>query len=659
MSSPMSSPRLSVRGPIVWLLVSLAMLFVLLGAAVQYLTPSSPGRELTLSELSGLIESNRVEQATFLDEDARIEGRFTSTAVTTSSDRKQRPSVDLGGSVDAAPEGEGAFFVAYPKSGSSTGALLTALTSAGAQVEVDAQPGKVMVRMLTTVVLPLLILANLFALLFSLSRGGGGVGEIRSFGTLGRRGSSQVEPPSTRFSEVAGADEAVTELSEVVSFLKDPAAYAAMGAVPPKGVLLYGSPGCGKTLIARATAGEAQVPFFSVAGAEFVESLVGVGAARIRDLFAKARAVAPAIVFIDEIDAAGRRRGGGDGGGSDEREQTLNQLLVEMDGFDAASGIVVMGATNRPDILDPALLRPGRFDRHVVVEQPDVAGRERILRLHANDKPISSDVDLTAVARRTPGFTGADLANVVNEAALLAIRERKTNIDTPEFTEAVQRVIAGPQRRGRLLDATERHRIAVHEAGHALVVSATGRVADIHRISVVTRGRALGSLALGSDRDAVLLTQDQLQAQLASAMSGRAAEELVFGAPSTGSEADLEHATNLARDIVARYGMSQRLGRMRLLDHDADAYLGSAPGLQRLSGPFHEQVDTEVRRLLEEAFHQATAILETHRALLDEIVAELLEAETLEGPSLEMLLHRAAAPTPPDPRPSGQPLPQG
>jgi cell division protease FtsH len=616
---PALTPRLVLAA-------TLVALFATLAAALSYLAPASPGRELSLSELSEHIDGGRVVEATFLDEDARITGRLSG-----------------GGDGGQDPDG---FWVAYPKSDSVTALLLQELTAAGAEVGVDAQAAKATVGVLSTVVLPLMILANLFALLFAAGRGNGALGDIRGFGAIGRRGGGRAEPPAVKFSDVAGADEAVAELAEVVAYLDDPDRYAALGASPPKGVLLFGPPGCGKTLIARATAGEAGVPFFSVAGAEFVESLVGIGAARIRDLFARVRAVAPAIVFIDELDAAGRRRGVESGGGSDEREQTLNQLLVEMDGFDADVGIVVMGATNRPDILDPALLRPGRFDRHVVIDHPDVVGREKILRLHARGKPMSSTVDLAHIARRTPGFTGADLANVVNEAALLAIREGKPQIEPPELTEAIQRVVSGPQRRGRVLSDDERRRIAYHEVGHAIVAAAGGHGDEVHRVSIVARGRGLAAVTLGTDRDAVLLTSDQLHAQLTAAMAGRAAEELVFSDASTGSERDLEAATDLARDIAARYGMSPRLGRVRLLAGDTDLYLGGSSGLERLSGLVHQELDVEIRHLLDEAFDAATAILGSNRTLLDDLVGRVLQEETVEGPALDAAL-RQVAPTAP------------
>ncbi len=639
--------RLPRPGAAALLVGALAGLFALLVAALVYLAPPATGERLSVDRLAALAAAGRVEQATLRDQDAQIVGTFTAQPLPGAGIDEGTPG-PLPADPAAAPDGAGAFQVPYAGSEATTALLVQTLTAGGAQVDIDPQPAKATVRLLTTLLLPLLILANLFGLLFLLARGGGsGLGEIRGFGTMGKRGGGAVEPPTARFSDVAGADEAVAELAEVVAYLHDPDRYASLGAAPPKGVLLFGPPGTGKTLIARATAGEAGVPFFSVAGAEFVESLVGVGAARIRDLFARVRAAAPAILFIDELDAAGRRRGSGEAsGGSDEREQTLNQLLVEIDGFDVSTGLVVMGATNRPDILDPALLRPGRFDRHVTIDQPDIAGRVRILAIHARGKPIGEDVDLDQIARRTPGFTGADLANVVNEAALLAIREGKPGIGTPELTEAIQRVLSGPQRRGRVLSDDERRRIATHEVGHALVAAATGHAGDVQRISVVARGRGLGSVQLGGDRDAVLLTRGQLLGQLAAAVSGRAAEELVFGEPSTGSEGDLELATDLARDLVARHGMSERLGRLRLMAKQADLFLGGSAGLDRLSGFAHQELDQEMRRIVEAAFATATTVLDSNRGLLDALVAHLLENETLEGPDLEAALARIHLPDP-------------
>jgi cell division protease FtsH len=590
-----------------WLLLTVAALLLSFAASLHYLSAESQGRELTFGDLTELAEAREIERATFLDHDSRIVGELG-----TGGDRE--------------------FWVAYPASDSATALLLRTLTDSGAEVTIDGQPGKAAVRVVATGLLPLMILAALFGLFF-VGSGSGSGGEIRSFGTMSRRGGGLAVPPDVRFSDVAGADEAVTELREVVEYLGDPGRYATLGASPPKGVLLFGPPGTGKTLIARATAGEAGVPFFSVAGAEFVESLVGVGAARIRDLFARVREVAPAIVFIDELDAAGRRRGGTDSGGSDEREQTLNQLLVELDGFAASTGIVVMGATNRPDILDPALLRPGRFDRHVTVDAPDLPGRERILALHARDKPLADDVDLHLVARRTPGFTGADLANVVNEAALLTIRDGHAEIGMGEIVEAVDRVLGGPRRQGRMLDEETRRRIAAHEAGHAVVATALGE--EVHRVSAVSRGRGLGSVGLDAGEDAVLMSSEELFDRIVVTVSGRAAEELLLGSASTGGESDLERATGLARDMVVRFGMSPRVGRVRLVGTAADVFLGGAAAAAELSEGLRRLVEDETVRLLDDAFHRAAEIMAAHRALLEQMVDRLLDEEVLEGPRLQ------------------------
>jgi cell division protease FtsH len=602
-----------------WLLLGLLAALLAAGAAgFAYLAPADAGRSLTLDELTALADAGEVADATFQDEDARIVGTL---------------------------EDGTAYAVTYPRSDATTSALVERLATSGARVAVDPQVGKGVVRVLVTVLLPLVILADLFALLLTWTRGGSsGMGTLTSFGQIGDRRAGG-DQQRLGFADVAGIDDAVVELREVVDYLKDPSQYDALGASPPKGVLLAGPPGVGKTLLAKVVAGEAGVPFFSVAGAEFVESLVGVGAARVRDLFRRIRAVAPAIVFIDELDAAGRRRGaGGVSGGSDEREQTLNQLLVEMDGFAVSAGIVVMAASNRPDILDPALLRPGRFDRHVHIDRPDVAARERILALHvAKRDHVAADVDLAGVARRTPGFTGADLANVVNEAALLAVRRGADTVAAADLDEAVLRVMSGSQRRGHLLDDEERARIALHEAGHAVVAAAVGRTDDVHRVSLVARGRSLGS-ATPRDGDAVVRTRSQLTDQLTILMAGVAAEELVLGEPSTGAEDDLEHATALARDMVGRFGMHPELGPVRLLGHDADTYLGGEAALRDLSDDVHARFDRAVADALEQARGRATELLTARRDRLDAVTTAVIASETVEGAALGELLEGVAAP---------------
>jgi cell division protease FtsH len=617
------------------LVVTLACLLAAFWAALSYLRPDVAGRALSIGELNALATQRRLTSATFLDEDSIVTGSFTATAA------RSRGGAGDGGAPhpsSIAPAGAGRYWAAYPSSGAVTAILVEMATGAGADAGVDPQPEKKAVRMVATFLLPLMILANLFALLLTSGKGGGsGIGDVEMFGSIGKgRGRRKKGASAVTFSSVAGADEAVAELKEVVDYLKEPERYADVGATPPKGVLLFGPPGCGKTLLAKAVAGEAGVPFFSVAGAEFVESLVGVGAARVRDLFQRVSAVAPAIVFIDELDAAGRKRGHGGGGGSDEREQTLNQLLVEMDGFDVSSGIVVIGATNRPDILDPALLRPGRFDRHVTIDQPDAVGRQLILELHSANKPIAPTVDFEYLAKRTPGFSGADLANVVNEAALLTVREDKTEIEMVELAEAVQRVLAGPKKRGRVLSPEERKRAAYHESGHALVAAASGGLADVHRVTILARGRAVGAAGIQRESDAVLLTKDQLFARIVTGMAGLAAEVLVFGVPSTGAEQDLSEATEMARDMIGRFGMGSR--RRRLLTPEGDGFLGEDLALAQISGQTHHEMEAEIDDLLQRAEDEATRLLILHRDVLDGLAERLEIEETLEGADLEAVV---------------------
>ncbi|MCH9815296.1 MAG: ATP-dependent zinc metalloprotease FtsH, partial [Actinomycetia bacterium] len=437
--------------------------------------------------------------------------------------------------------------------------------------------------------------------------------------------------PKTKFADVAGAEEAVEELQEVKEFLSDPAKFQAVGAKIPKGVLLYGPPGTGKTLLARAVAGEAEVPFFAISGSDFVEMFVGVGASRVRDLFEQAKTNAPAIIFIDEIDAVGRHRGAGMGGGHDEREQTLNQMLVEMDGFDVTGGVILIAATNRPDILDPALLRPGRFDRQIGVERPDIDGREQILKVHASGKPLADNVDLNSLAKRTPGFTGADLANVLNEAALLTARLGEKQITNQNLDEAVDRVMAGPQKRTRVMDEHERKVTAYHEGGHAIVAAALPNNDPVHKITILPRGRALGYTMVLPDQEKYSTTRSEMLNQLAYMLGGRAAEELVYHDPTTGAANDIEKATSLARAMVTQYGMTERLGAIRYGKEEGEVFVGMESGHRReFSEDVAAAIDEEVRGLIEEAHQEAYDILVANRDVLDHLVLELLEKETLD-----------------------------
>ncbi|MQY14684.1 ATP-dependent zinc metalloprotease FtsH [Streptomyces sp. RB5] len=475
--------------------------------------------------------------------------------------------------------------------------------------------------------LPFVLIVLVFLFLMNQMQGGGS--RVMNFGKSKAKLITK-DTPKTTFADVAGADEAVEELQEIKEFLQEPAKFQAVGAKIPKGVLLYGPPGTGKTLLARAVAGEAGVPFYSISGSDFVEMFVGVGASRVRDLFEQAKANAPAIVFVDEIDAVGRHRGAGMGGGHDEREQTLNQLLVEMDGFDVKGGVILIAATNRPDILDPALLRPGRFDRQIAVESPDMLGRLAILNVHSKGKPITDDVDLTAVAKRTPGFTGADLANVLNEAALLTARGDQKLIDNKALDEAIDRVVAGPQKRSRIMSEKEKKITAYHEGGHALVAAASPNADPVHKVTILSRGRALGYTMVLPDEDKYSTTRNQMLDQLAYMMGGRAAEELVFHDPTTGASNDIEKATKTARAMVTQYGMTERLGAIKFGHDNSEPFLGKEMAHQRdYSEEVAALVDEEVKKLIEAAHNEAWEILVENRDILDNLVLELLEKETL------------------------------
>ena len=623
--------KVRARGLAGLLLTTLVVLVVLLAGLGAYVfVPPRDGQKIDITEVYKLADGGKLSSATILGEDGWVVGNVCSQALKRGA---------CAGTLSA-------YRAAYDRN-SGTQSLVDAL-GRNLQVPFDPQPAKSVVRFLIQYILPLLVLANLFGLIFLSKSGSGGISDIVGFGGIGKRRKRELlAGTGVTFANVAGADEAVEELKEVRDYLRDPSKYSRMNALPPKGVLLLGPPGTGKTLLARAVAGESNVPFFSMSGAEFVESLVGVGAARVRDLFKQAQEYAPAIIFIDELDAAGRRRNvGGGSGGSDEREQTLNQMLVAMDGFEVSSGVVVMGATNRPDILDPALLRPGRFDRHITVDEPDLRGRRLIVELHLGKRPLADDVDLELLARRTPGFTGADLANVANEAALLAVRHGDDIIAMSHLLEAVQRVVSGPQRRGHFMAPEERERVAYHESGHVIVATALGLGQQVHRVSIVARGRGLGKSELAPDADRLLMTRSDLVNQMTVMMAGHAAEDVRFDEPSTAAESDIEKVTETARQMIGRYGMSSVLGLVRLMGSDADIYLGGESNTMSTAAPATlQEFDNEVREAVAMANQRAIRILTEHRRLLDSLVSRLLEVETLEGHDLLRALEAVEPPS--------------
>jgi cell division protease FtsH len=586
-----------------------ALLYLVIGAAVLFVgirfSSRSPEREeIDLSEFRQAIEDGDVATAEIKDQDHEVTGKLADDTE---------------------------YKVAYPAEFADE--LVEELHDAEPAVEVttDQQSDSLWTGILYSL-LPTVLLIGAFLLVMNVLQGGG-----RGVMQFGKSRAKQVskDEPSVTFADVAGCDEAVEELQEIKEFLQDPARFQAIGARIPKGVLLYGPPGTGKTLLARAVAGEAGVPFFPISGSDFVEMFVGVGASRVRDLFEKAKQAAPAIVFVDEIDAVGRHRGAGMGGGHDEREQTLNQLLVEMDGFDARTGVILIAATNRPDILDPALLRPGRFDRQIVVDQPDLEGRKAILDVHAKGKPLSEDVRLDVLARRTPGFTGADLANLMNEAALLTARRSGKDITMAAMESAIDRVLAGPERKTRVMSDHEKRIIAYHEGGHTLVGHVLEGTDPIHKVSIVSRGRALGwTLALPTE-DKYLKTRAELVDTMTMLLGGRSSEELVFGDPTTGASDDIERCTEIARAMVTTYGMSERLGPQQLGSKAGEVFLGKDYGHEAAySDEVAGLIDDEVRQLVDHAHDRARFILTTHRATLDRLAAALIEKETLDDAEL-------------------------
>ena len=505
----------------------------------------------------------------------------------------------------------------------------------GTTYRIDTSSDEVLQTLLFSV-LPTVIMLVVF--IYFMRRMGSQNGQAMSFGKT-KALTAEGERPKVKFSDVAGIDEAVEELQEVRDFLSEPERYRKMGAKIPHGVLLVGPPGTGKTLLAKAVAGEAGVPFFSISGSDFVEMFVGVGASRVRDLFKQAKEAAPCIIFIDEIDAVGRQRGAGLGGGHDEREQTLNQLLVEMDGFEDNSAVILIAATNRPDILDPALLRPGRFDRRVTVDRPDVSGRQKILGVHAANKPLASDVDLERIAKITPGFTGADLANLMNESALLAARRRKEKVGRDEVEEAMERVMAGPERKSRVMSQKEREVIAFHESGHALVGHVLENSDPIHKISIIARGQALGYTMQVPEQDHFLSSRDEMLDQIAVLLGGRTAEDLFCGDITTGASNDLERATKIAREMVTRYGMSEELGTQVFGEAQHEVFLGRDYAQKNdYSAETAKRIDDEIERIMREAHDRARKVLSARGDQMRTMAKVLLERETVEGPAVDALL---------------------
>ncbi len=599
-SEPKTRAQKIFRGPLFWIIIAIFAVSIF----GQISSASNRYTTISTSQALAAIAKSEVESALVIDKDQKLQlilkdGKTIkgSTKVEASYVVRQEPTI-----IDA---------------------LSANPPVKGWDVDVPTQ------SLLTTFLFsfgPILLIGLLLFFMLSSAQGGN---RVFSFGKS-RAKLQNPDVPQNTFADVAGADEAISELEEIKDFLSDPTKYQLLGAKIPKGVLLFGPPGTGKTLLARAVAGEAKVPFYSISGSDFVEMFVGVGAARVRDLFAQAKANSPAIIFVDEIDAVGRQRGTGMGGGHDEREQTLNQLLVEMDGFEANGQVILIAATNRPDVLDPALLRPGRFDRQIPVDRPDLKGRADILKVHAKNKPIAEEVDLVAYARRTPGFTGADLSNVLNEAALLAAREGKKVITNPQLDEAIDRVMGGPQRKTRLMSEEERRVTAYHEAGHALVARALPHTDPVHKVTIMPRGRALGYTMVLPDEDKYSTTRNQLLDQLAYSLGGRAAEELIFHDPSTGASNDIEKATSLARAMVTQYGMTEAIGAIKLGGDSTAPFLGREYGHQRdYSEQIAATIDSEIRKMIENAHQEAFDILVANREALDAMVVVLLEKETI------------------------------
>jgi cell division protease FtsH len=669
--NPLALPWKKLFGPL--LLVLVFVLLAVYGVVLNALEPATQGKQLSLSEVYKAATEHRVRAATFYEQDSNLVLKVADPDLVIPA---TAPLVPVPAPSPASSGGSGGhkaeattttvpappptiipgkvhtFWAAYAASDAETLQLSETIRTSGAQVFHNHQASKRTLKFIAQFLLPLLILASVFSFFFLLiTGGGGGAGDFLGFSKFASKVQRRKKGTKGEitFADVAGNDESLQELQEVVDYLMNPEQFASLGARAPKGVLLCGPPGTGKTLLAKAVAGEASVPFIQLSGSEFVESLVGVGAARVRDLFRQARELAPCIIFIDELDAAGRQRGAGVGGGNDEREQTLNQLLVEMDGFATSLGIAVLGATNRPDILDPALLRPGRFDRQIVIDVPDVKGRVEILKIHMRKRPIDANVDLLQIAKQVPGFTGAELANVVNEAALLAVRSRRETITQVDLEEAVDRVLAGPERRSHVLTDEEKLVIAYHEAGHAVVARGAGQQTGVLKLSIVARGLQLGHATTYSSADRMLQLRSEIEAQLATLLGGLATERVVFGEISTGNGGDLEKATTLARKVVATWGMTDAVGRVQVLN-EGQVFMGREFGsASHTSQDALNAVDAEMRRILDEAEARAERIVRANRSIVDDLAHALLERESMVGPEVDPYLARVqtlAAPMP-------------
>lgn len=596
------------RNTIFYLLIFL----VIIGVVSFFNGNNEPTKQISYNELITYLENGEVSSITQQPERGVLEIRGQLTSYDTDE-----------------------YFVSYVTNSETAQARIDKAATEGSKIEVlPAQETNSWVTFFTSII-PFVIIFILFFFLLNQAQGGGS--RVMNFGKSKAKLYNE-EKKKVRFKDVAGADEEKQELVEVVEFLKDPRKFAELGARIPKGVLLNGPPGTGKTLLARAVAGEAGVPFFSISGSDFVEMFVGVGASRVRDLFETAKKNAPCIIFIDEIDAVGRQRGAGLGGGHDEREQTLNQLLVEMDGFGANEGIIIIAATNRPDILDPALLRPGRFDRQITVDRPDVTGREAVLRVHARNKPLDESVDLKSIAMRTPGFSGADLENLLNEAALVAARSNKKKIDMEDMDEATDRVIAGPSKKSRVISKKERNIVAYHEAGHTIIGVVLDEADMVHKVTIVPRGQAGGYAVMLPKEDRFLMTKKELLDKITGLLGGRVAEDIVFNEVSTGAHNDFQRATNIARKMVTEYGMSEKLGPLQFGQTQGQVFLGrDLNNEQNYSDAIAYDIDQEIQRIIKECYERAKTILTENREKLNLIAETLLEIETLDAEQINSL----------------------